>query len=150
MRDTMVGRASDNKTGQSAVEMIPIFIVIVLLFSIYYVLVAREQVIAYNERGRLLAEQLCSSAAEEINIAALVGDGYSRTFYMPRRMQGYTLYNLTLSKNGLDMTWEGGGDWPGCGILATENATGTINTDAYGGRNSIRNAGEVIYINAGP
>jgi len=129
------------------VEMIPIFIVVVVLFTIYYVLIAREQMMEYSERGKLLAEQLCESATEEINIAALVGDGYSRTFYLPRRMQGYTKYNLTLSRNGLDMTWDGGGDWPGCGILATENATGTINTEEYGGMNTIKNIGGMIYIN---
>lgn len=133
--------------GQSAMELVPIVIVVLVIFVITYVLIAREQVVEHKERNKLITEYLCESAGEEINLAALVGDGYSRTFSLPRRMMGLVKYNLTLSKNGLDMTWEGGGDWPRCSVLVTPNVSGTINTDLYAGLNEIRNVGGWVYIN---
>jgi len=94
-----------SSTGQSALEMIMaiafiMMIFIILLFS--YQLKLLES----NELKMVMdGKRICRSIATNINTIAEQGSSYYLYFNIPQKVQGGHEYNITISKNIVDIVW---------------------------------------------
>ena len=94
-----------SSTGQSALEMVMaiafiMMIFIILLFS--YQLKLLES----NELKMVMdGKRICRSIATNINTIAEQGPSYYLYFNIPKKVQGGHEYNITVSKNIVDIVW---------------------------------------------
>jgi len=94
-----------SSTGQSALEMVMatafiMIIFIILLFS--YQLKLLES----NELKMVMdGKRICRSVSTNINTIAEQGPSYYLYFSIPQKVQGGHEYNITVSKNFVDIAW---------------------------------------------
>ncbi len=94
-----------NSTGQSALELVMavafiMMIFIILLFSY------QMKLIESNELKMVMdGKRICRSIRDNINTIAEQGSSYYLYFNIPKRIWGGHEYNLTISKNFVDLTW---------------------------------------------
>jgi len=94
-----------NSTGQSALELVMaiafiMMIFIILLFSYQLKLVESNELKMVMDGKRI-----CRSVATNINTIAEQGPSYYLYFNIPKRVVGGHDYNLTISKNFVDIAW---------------------------------------------
>lgn len=94
-----------SSTGQSALEMVMaiafiMMIFIILLFSY------QLKLIESNELKMVMdGKRICRSVSTNINTIAEQGPSYYLYFNIPQKVQGGHEYNITVSKNFVDITW---------------------------------------------
>ena len=76
------------KRAQSAVEFTLITTIMLLLFSVGFVVVEARFLDVQQDRLDAMSWDLLETIEAEIQIAWEIGDGYERTFYLPRTLQG--------------------------------------------------------------
>lgn len=145
--------------AQQSVELMVVFATALATFIIFYALFAQQ----YGESARRQAEAdgatLSQQLAEEINIAARAGDGYSRRISYPSRIPGAINYSIEVNNRSgsvdLAMEMAPGSIFIYSAPTITRNITGEL---AYASANGyslliirgaafIENRGGVIVIN---
>ena len=145
--------------AQQSVELMVVFATALATFIIFYALFAQQ----YGESARRQAETdgttLTQQLAEEINIAARAGDGYSRKISYPSRIPGAISYNLTVNNRSgsvdLAMEMSPGSFYLYSAPTLTRNITGEPayeSTNGYSllilrGAAYVENRGGIIVIN---
>jgi hypothetical protein len=86
------------------------------------------------------AQTISDQISSEINLALDVGDGYSRSFYVPERISNSIDYNVTVSNYAVVLNWNNG--YVTSTVLA-KNISGNL----IKGQNLIRNLNGIIYVN---
>ncbi len=147
------------RRAQQSVELMVVFATALATFIIFYALFAQQ----YGEGARRQAETdgttLTQQLAEEINIAARAGDGYSRKISYPARIPGAINYSLEINNRSgsvdLAMEMGSGSFFLYSAPTLTRNITGEpAYASAYGysliiarGAAYVENRGGMIIIN---
>lgn len=83
--------------GQSANELLVIFMFVMLVFTLFVATFTQQRSLEMQEAKVSLADSIGEQFAYEINLAARSGNGYSRKFTYPVKLDGVTPYNVTLN-----------------------------------------------------
>jgi len=83
--------------GQSASELLVVFMFVMLVFTLFLATFVQQRSIEMQQAKVSLADSIGEQFAYEINLAARSGDGYSRKFTYPVKLEGVTPYNVTLN-----------------------------------------------------
>jgi hypothetical protein len=86
------------------------------------------------------AQTISDQIASEINLALKAGDGYSRIFFIPPKLSGSIDYEISVKDYLVILSWKEGSTQS---TILTKNITGEI----LKGRNFIKNANGIIYVN---
>jgi hypothetical protein len=126
--------------AQVSFEFISFLVVVfILLFlTVYYHSNLYNQI--YSTRVFREAQAVSDQIASEVNLALKVGDGYSRSFFLPAKILNTIDYNITLKNYYVIVAWNGNSVEA---TILTKNVTGEF----LKGKNMIRNSGGVIYVN---
>ena len=76
------------KKAQSSIEVALLIGFMFLTFNIFLLVIAQRMVDVQNQKDRQLIDDIGSVIEGEIELAAGVEDGYSRTFEIPRTLKG--------------------------------------------------------------
>jgi hypothetical protein len=101
---------SKGKKAQAANELLIIFMFAFFIFVTFLSMFARQKSEEVLEAKVAVADQIGSQFADEINLAARGGDGYSKKFSFPLRLEGVTPYTIILNKlsNSIDINFSRG------------------------------------------
>ncbi|MBU4266645.1 MAG: hypothetical protein L6243_00935 [Candidatus Altiarchaeales archaeon] len=94
-----------DSAGQSAMEMV---IAIAFIMMIFIILLFSYQLklIESNELKMVMdGKRICRSVSTNINTIAEQGPSYYLYFNIPQKIQGGHEYNITVSKNFVDIAW---------------------------------------------
>ncbi len=83
------------KKAQSSIEVALLIGFMFLTFNIFLLVIAQRMVDVQNQKDQVLIEDMSSVIEGEIDLAAGVEDGYSRTFEIPQTLKGIN-YSVTL------------------------------------------------------
>jgi len=90
------------KKAQSSIEVALLVGFMLLTFNVFLLVIAHRMVDVQEQKDRQLIEDMSSVIGGEIEIAAGVEDGYSRTFEIPETLKGINysvkLINSTVMK----------------------------------------------------
>lgn len=84
--------------SQSAVEFIVLASFMLLVIMGFFAIASSRLLEAKDEGNRQIAEDIADFAYREIEIAKSASDGYSRSFEMPRAINGIS-YNISIIDN---------------------------------------------------
>ena len=76
------------KKAQSSIEVALLIGFMFLAFNVFLLVIAQRMVGVQEQKDRALIEDMSSVIEGEIEIAAGVEDGYSRTFEIPQTLKG--------------------------------------------------------------
>ena len=114
-----------------------IFATALAMFAIFYALFAEEYGESVRRQPRLAGVRLADSLAEELNIAARSGDGYSRRIEFQPRIPGATGYSLFVNNVSgsvdLEMNLSGGERFYYTSPLVTRDLVGDSRYAEAGG-----------------
>ena len=98
------------KKAQAANELLIIFMFAFFIFTLFLGIFARQRSEEVLAAKVAVADQLGSQFAEEINLAARGGDGYSKKFTFPMELEGVTPYTIILNtlSNSIDINFSRG------------------------------------------
>jgi len=120
------------------------FIAFVAVLSILLFLTVYQSSTLYFQlnSARILkdAQSISDQIASEINLALKVGDGYSRIFYLPKKISDSLDYEVSVEDYRVVVKWKDGSTQS---VILTKNITGQI----LKGKNFIRNVEGIIYVN---
>ncbi|MFH7880592.1 MAG: hypothetical protein QXI09_01120 [Candidatus Aenigmatarchaeota archaeon] len=126
--------------AQVSIEFVTLFILLISIFSLvfYYNLEYFKDI---NERKILYeAKIIADSIAKEIDIAANIGNGYSRVFYVKNKILGYIDYDIIYSPYTVIIKWNNNYVES---VTSVKEIVGKIEK----GKNVIKNIDGVIYVN---
>ncbi|MEM3555768.1 MAG: invasin domain 3-containing protein [Candidatus Micrarchaeia archaeon] len=83
--------------GQSASELLVVFMFVMLVFTLFLTTFVQQRSLEMQQAKVSLADSVGEQFAYEINLAARSGNGYSRKFTYPVKLEGVTPYNITLN-----------------------------------------------------
>lgn len=86
-----------NSKGQSANELLVIYMFIMLVFTVFVASFGQQRAIEVQNAKIAMADSVGEQMANEVNFAARAGNGYSRKVIYPVMLQGVTPYNMTLN-----------------------------------------------------
>jgi hypothetical protein len=86
------------------------------------------------------AQTVSDQISSEINLALKAGDGYSRIFFLPKKLSNTFEYSIIVENYRVIVRWDTSSVES---TILTENVTGEF----LKGRNLIRNSGGVVYVN---
>ena len=92
-----------------------------------------------NIRIQTEAKRLADYVASEINLAAEVGEGYERRFYVENSFAGITEFSIEVSNYSLFLEWRGG-------TIYSPLVVPLIHGKIKKGWNTIRNVGGEVYV----
>ena len=87
------------KKAQSSIEVTLLIGFMFLTFNIFLLVIAQRMVDVQNQKDRQLIEDMGSVIEGEIELAAGVEDGYSRTFEIPKTLKGINYSAILISSN---------------------------------------------------
>ena len=87
------------KKAQSSIEVTLLIGFMFLTFNIFLLVIAQRMVDVQNQKDRQLIEDMSSVIEGEIELAAGVEDGYSRTFEIPKTLKGINYSVRLISSN---------------------------------------------------
>jgi hypothetical protein len=101
---------SRKNKAQAANELLIIFMFAFFIFTIFISTFARQRSEEVLQAKIAVADQIGSQFAEEINLAARGGDGYSKKFSFPMELEGVTPYSIILNtlSNSIDINFSRG------------------------------------------
>lgn len=126
------------RSGQSSIEFMAMLSLALLIFTAFYAFFADQQL---NVQERELVQQAASTAktaAFELDMALLQGDGYSRTFDLPETIGGDT-YMITAGNRSVRLRYDGQ-DFFG------RTAISSVDGDLAPGTNRVENDGGEIRV----
>ncbi len=126
------------KKGQSAIELIIIFGVVLLFFVLFFTVIEMNQSEKNKENRDLLLQNVALDVRDEINIAAGASEGYSRNFTIPEKVYGMD-YNIIITDTGDVYLYSQ--DY--AVSFKASNVTGTVKK----GTNTIRKENGEVYLN---
>ena len=88
------------KKAQSSIEVVLLIGFMFLAFNIFLLVIAQRMVDVQNQKDRQLIEDMGSVIEGEIELAAGVEDGYSRTFEIPKTLKGIN-YSVRLINSSI-------------------------------------------------
>lgn len=133
-----------SQKGQGAPEFNTVIAMVMLVFLIILIIVYQKQDDSLKLQKFLDAQKVTQSVADNINMMSRNGDGYYRYFSIPKYLQGYTDYNLSVADNFLEITYAGE-TWS-AGLL-TSNVSIIRMRKGDNETNCVSNAGGEIIIN---
>jgi hypothetical protein len=130
--------------GQTAIELVTFLVLGILITLAFAISIGPYEGNLVRERKAVLGRDMLWTVAAEINGAASVGHGYSRTFQLPARLRDGTNFSMRIDApaQAVRIYWgegEGGYGLP----MVTSNVTGQFVT----GTNTITNANGLIMVN---
>jgi hypothetical protein len=126
--------------AQVSIEFIVLVSVLVLILAtvVYYNSSFYVRINAAKDYNN--AQGISDQISSEINLALRIGDGYSRSFYVPGSISNSIDYNITVNDYTVVLNWNNG--YVTSTVLA-KNISGNLNK----GQNIIRNLDGIIYVN---
>ena len=86
------------KSGQGSVEFIIMFGAVLLFFTMFFLVIQKNIEQKTLEKETILAQNVALSVQNEINVASLASEGYSRDFIIDQEIMGKD-YNITIADN---------------------------------------------------
>jgi len=127
-----------NRKAQSAVELVMMVSFSLIIFSGLYLVILQNNFSAIKEKRNIEFQRVTERIGYELDIAASIGDGYSKNFTIPANILGST-YNVILESNlvivNASQTYTTS--------TVAQDMTGTI----VSGENVIENRDGVVYAN---
>ena len=98
-------RRPDVSAGQTALELIVAFAVIIMVFSIVVLISMDKTAESSRIKTFLDARRVAGSIRDNINMISQQGPGYYSHFSMPLRLQGDYEYSVYIKGNALELMW---------------------------------------------
>lgn len=140
------GEGNVLKRAQSSIEFIALVGIALALLVVFTLISFERQQSVFEERTRASAWSLCNLAAAEINAAVMVGDGYSREFVLPSRLESGVDYTPSVSTQTRRMRLEWASPRGGQAFCEMPLLTSQVNGAPQKGENIVRNEGGVIWL----
>jgi uncharacterized protein (UPF0333 family) len=91
--------------GQISLEFMIFISILLLITAVASFVAVTSYNSAFDENVDRDARTVVGTLATEINIAAEIGDGYSRNFSMPGTLYGYVNYNISVYGQRAYIDW---------------------------------------------
>lgn len=129
---------SNQRTGQSSIEFLAMLSLGLLIFTAFYAFFADQQLTVQEQEFARKAASTADTAAFELDMALLQGDGYSRTFDLPETIGGDS-YTITAENQSVRIRYNNQ-DFFG------QTAVDTVDGDLAPGTNRVENRGGAIRV----
>lgn len=143
-----VNESSNQKTGnrkyrtergQAGLEMMAFVAFILLAFSVAYLSLTSKTISAIESKANEDARHISDRVASEINTAVAEGNGYSKMFRLPDRIQSSN-YTIFVERGAVFVDWQ---DRSVASNVIVNNITGNFTH----GWNAIENREGVVFAN---
>jgi len=131
---------SRRNKGQVAIEFIVLIAVMFTIFVVFLAVATNKVLDAREQERKDIAHQIGTLAQQEISLALIMNDGYTRSFSLPQKVQGFN-YSIELIDNRelivafVDQEYV---------AYLPEGLQGTVQK----GTNTIRKENKIIYLNS--
>jgi len=85
----------NKKRGQSAFEAVMITGVMLLIFSVFFIVISNKSIDSKKQQDLALLDDTAKIIVGELDLAVAAEDGYQRTFEIPLSL-GQIYFNITL------------------------------------------------------
>ncbi|MFC1768667.1 hypothetical protein ACFLZX_02790 [Nanoarchaeota archaeon] len=126
-----------NLRAQSAMEFLVLAGILLFILLVMLAVVSHQTSIVNQNRDTIVVEDIVAKIQKEINLAARVSDGYSRSFYLPSKV-GKLDYSINII--GGEVIIDTGGQ-------TYSRKVPPVVGNITKGNNVIRKNNETIYIN---
>ncbi len=90
----------NKKRGQSAFEAVMITGVMLLIFSVFFIVISNKSIDSKKQQDLALLDDTAKIIVGELDLAVAAEDGYQRTFEIPLSL-GQIYFNITLLSDSL-------------------------------------------------
>lgn len=90
--------------GQTSMEFFLLFGVSMTILAILFGAIEQKQSGVFERQNSEIATQVAENVGFQAEMALVQGEGYSREFYLPRRIAG-TAYNVTVRNKTVYVGW---------------------------------------------
>ncbi len=127
--------------GQAAIELLAVLSLLIIISAFLIFVEADRESQVVSDKLRIDAKSVSETAAQEINTAAIVGDGYQHSFSLPQTIAYSTDYNVSIEQSTQTLSALWGEGLFQSSIIVTSNVSGNFSK----GINSVKNQnGEII------
>ena len=126
--------------GQVAVEALAILALLLFVGLSFYFFEYLRSIQVLEERLSLDERRVARQVADEINTAAIVGDGYEHSFELPTALSGGVDYSISVDTTFQEVAVNWSEGTMNTASIVTANVTGS----PLKGPNIVRNTGGVI------
>lgn len=127
-----------SRKAQSAVELVMMVSFSLIIFSALYLVILQDNFAAIKEKRNMESQRIAERVGYELDIAASIGNGYSKNFTLPDNILGST-YNVIIDSNlviiNASQTYTS--------TTVAQNVSGTVQP----GDNTIENRDGMVYAN---
>ncbi len=90
--------------GQTSIEFFLLFGVSMAILSVLFGAISQKQSSVFERQNHEIGTQVADNVGFQAEMALVHGEGYSREFYLPRKIAG-TSYNLTVQNKTVYIGW---------------------------------------------
>ncbi|MFB6192949.1 MAG: hypothetical protein ABEK00_01755 [Candidatus Nanohaloarchaea archaeon] len=90
--------------GQTSMEFFLLFGISMAVLSILFGVITNKQANVFERHNREMAQEVASNVGFQVGMALVQGEGYSRAFYLPRKIAG-TNYTVKVVNRTVYVGW---------------------------------------------
>lgn len=131
--------------GQAALELVAVVALLVIISTFLALAFNEREAEFVSDKLRMDARATSETIAQEVNTAAIVGDGYAHSFTLPQTLEFNTNYTVEIENEVQTLTVSWGEGLFQSSAIITSNVTGSVER---GKVNTVKNEEGQIVIEA--